>query len=276
MLERLTKNFLELLKQFGGASCSLCAVLKRREQEEIERVRASGASTRVLCGPHLEMALFAVASPMARARVTRSTIESVLADRSDCDMCSRLGQIELRLARAMRRLDGRMRFKKALESAPLFCRKHAGTVARQGVAVNFAQVQRAKILRLRNALAQAELRNGAEMESLILTALAYLAVPLQQELASVEVQDSSDCTEHEAAEFERWEAARQFKHLADLESEVAGLRYRNAVLSEDNRRLKLSHAAGEALRRDLEHDRAQLLAAVKGENANPPKFSSRH
>jgi hypothetical protein len=276
VLERLIPNFRELLKQFAGSSCPMCAVLKRREQEEIERVRSSSASTRVLCGPHLEMALFAVASPMARVRVTRSAIESVLADRSDCDVCSRLSQIELRLARAIRRLDGGMRFRKALESAPLFCRKHAGIVAKQDVAVNFAQVQRAKLLHLRDALAQAELRNGAEMESLILTALTYLAAPLQQEPPPVEVHDSSDCTENEAAEFERWEEARQFKHLADLESEAAGLRYRNAVLSEENRRLKLAHVAGEAIRRDLEHDRAQLLAAAKEQDAKPLKFSSRH
>lgn len=271
MLERLTKNFRELLKSFAGTLCPLCALLNRREKDEVERLRPGG-----LCGLHLEMALLAVTSPAARARAARSAIESVLADRSNCEVCSRLSQIELRLARAIRRFDGGMRFQKALESAPLFCRNHATAIAENDAAGTFAQVQRAKLLHLRDALAQAELRNSAELESLILTALTYLAAPLQQEPPPMEVHDSSDCTEYEAAEFERWEEARQFKHLADLESEAAGLRYRNAVLSEENRRLKLAHVAGEAIRRDLEHDRAQLLAAAKEQDAKPLKFSSRH
>jgi hypothetical protein len=168
-----------------------------------------------------------------------------------------------------------MRFTKALESAPLFCRKHVSTVAERDVAVNFAQVQRAKLLHLRDALAQAELRNAADLESLISMTLTYLAAPVEQEPPPAEVQNSADRIENEAAEFQRWDESRQFKHLADLESEVAGLRYRNAVLSEDNRRLKLAHAAGEAIRHDLEHDRAQLLSAAKGQNANLLKFSNR-
>jgi hypothetical protein len=275
VLERLTKNFRELLKSFAGTSCPLCAVLSRRQQEEVERLRVSEASASVVCGPHLEMILLAVTNPSARARAARSAIESILADRSNCEVCSRLRQIELRLARAIRRLDGGMRFTKALESAPLFCRKHVSTVAEQDVAVNFAQVQRAKLLHLRDALAQAELRNAADLESLISMTLTYLAAPVEQEPPPAEVQNSADRIENEAAEFQRWDESRQFKHLADLESEVAGLRYRNAVLSEDNRRLKLAHAAGEAIRHDLEHDRAQLLSAAKGQNANLLKFSNR-
>jgi hypothetical protein len=275
VLERLTKNFRELLKKFEGASCPLCSVLKWREQQRLERLRASGVSTRVLCGPHLEMALSALTIRTARARLTRSTIESVLAGRSDCEVCSWLRQIELRLLRAIRRLDGGMRFQKALESAPLFCRKHARAIGEQNAAVNFTHVQKAKLLRLRNALAQAELRNSAELESLISKTLAYLAAPVEQE-PSAEVLDSSDSTESEVAEFGRWEDAHQFKHLSDLESEAASLRYRNAMLAEENRRLKLAHAAGEALRRDLEHDREQFIAVAKAQDPNSVKSSNRN
>lgn len=274
MLERLTKNFRELLKRFEGASCPLCSVLKWREQQRLERLRASGVSTRVLCGPHLEMALSALTLGSARARLTRSAIESVLAGRSDCEVCSWLCQVELRLVRAIRRLDGGMRFQKALESAPLFCRRHVKAIAEQNSGVNFAHVQKAKLLHLRNALAQAELRNSAELESLISKTLAYLAASVEEE-PSVEVRDSSDSTETDAAEFGRWEDARQLKHLSDLESEAASLRYRNAMLAEENRRLKLAHAAGEALRRDLEHDREQFIAAAKAQDPNSAKSSTR-
>ncbi|MFZ1887583.1 MAG: hypothetical protein WAU33_06100 [Candidatus Binataceae bacterium] len=128
---------------------------------------------------------------------------------------------------------------------------------------------------MRNALAQAELRNSAELESLISKTLAYLAAPVEQEPAS-EVLDSSDSTESDAAEFGRWEDARQLKHLSDLESEAASLRYRNATLAEENRRLKLAHAAGEALRRDLEHDREQFIAAAKAQDPNSVKSSNRN
>ncbi|HTT77835.1 MAG TPA: hypothetical protein VMF50_17860, partial [Candidatus Binataceae bacterium] len=73
---------------------------------------------------------------------------------------------------------------------------------------------------------------------------------------------------------ERWDENRHFKRLADLESEAAGLRYRNAVLTQENHELKLAHIAGEALRRDLERDRAQLLASAQKRNEDPLKLSN--
>jgi hypothetical protein len=263
MLEYLTQNFRELLRHFEGSSCPLCSVMKQREHAAAQQVRDSGAASEVLCGPHLEISLTAIVNPATRGRVTRTAIESVLADKAGCDVCTRLSRIELRLAGAIRRLDGGMRFRKALESAPLFCRKHQGAVAGQGITVNFEQVQRAKILQLRDALAQAELFNREGLEDLILRALAYLGGPLEEDLPT-ETQDPAGDGTEEAAEFQRWEETRQFKHLAALESEAASLRYRNAMLHEENRRLKLANVAGEAARRDLERDRAQLLAEAKG------------
>jgi hypothetical protein len=181
----------------------------------------------------------------------------------------RLVQTASRLVQAMRRLDGSMRFRKALEAAPLFCKKHVTAVVAEERAANFAEVQKAKVVYLRDALAHAELRNADDLESLIARALAYLALPLD-EASPPTVADSPDWAEKEAIEFERWEEARLFRRLAALESEVASLRYRNAVLSEENRRLSLAHTAGEAIRRDLERDRQQLLAVVEQQNSSKP------
>jgi hypothetical protein len=166
-----------------------------------------------------------------------------------------------------------MRFRKALEAAPLFCRRHVAAVVTGDYAPDFAQIEKAKVVHLRDALAQAELRNAENLESLISRALAYLAFPAE-EGPSVKVEDSDDFADSEAAEFERWDEARLLKHVGDLESEVASLRYRNAVLSEDNRRLKLAQTAGEAIRRDLERDRQELLATVQ--ECDLSKSSSRH
>ena len=59
----------------------------------------------------------------------------------------------------------------------------------------------------------------------------------------------------------QWDEEQRMANLGNIESEVASLRYRNAVLAEENRRLKLAYAAVEAIRHDLERDRAALLAA---------------
>ena len=252
----------------------MCGVLKRQEREVIERVRARSGSAFALCGPHLEMTLSGVDAPAARARRARAAIESILAREAGCEVCARIRRVELRLTRAIRRLDSGMRFRKAVEAAPLFCRQHASVITDGQLAQDFAQVQRAKVLHLRDALAQAELRNAEELESLISTALAYLGRS-EEQYPSLEVETPQDDRSDLTQEFERWDETRHFKRLADLESEAASLRYRNAVLSEENRRLTLAHTAGEAIRHDLERDRAQLLAVAKEIDANPLKSSRR-
>jgi len=272
VLERLSRNFRELLKQFEARSCPLCGVLRRRECEQIQQARRRSEPVHALCGPHLEMILRGISDPRSRARWARAAIEAVLASEDRCGICANLGRVELRLARAIHRLEGGMRFRKALESAPLFCRAHGREVTGGDVAVNFAQVEGTKILHLRDALAQAELRNGEDIESLVATALAYLGGPA--EIAQVQVQESPEATKEDTREFERWDENRHFKRLADLESEAAGLRYRNAVLAQENHELKLAHIAGEALRHDLERDRAQLLAAAQKHNEDPLKVSN--
>jgi hypothetical protein len=66
--------------------------------------------------------------------------------------------------------------------------------------------------------------------------------------------------ETEVCEFVKWDRERQLEYLGKLESEAASLRYRNAVLAEENRALKLARIADQSIRRDLERDREELLA----------------
>ena len=151
--------------------------------------------------------------------------------------------------RAIRRLDGGMRFQKALESAPLFCRKHARAIGGQNAAVNFAHVQKARLLRLRNALAQAELRNSAELESLISKTLAYWLPESSKSrhqkssippiARRVTPRNSGDGRMRVSASIPILRAKRQACAIATQRSP------RKTADSSP------AHAAGEALRRDL-------------------------
>jgi hypothetical protein len=279
VLECLTPNFRLLLRLFDGDTCPLCGVVKWREARDLEQLRVDGISVARLCGHHLEIVLSAIIEPIQRAWRTRQVLESSLAQVDSCVVCTKLLHIESRLVRAIRRLDGSMRFQKALERAPVFCRKHAKAVAGENDAIDFAQTQKAKVVLLRDGIAQAELRNSEELEGLMAQALAYLSLRLER-VSVTEVQklvtDLDGCADEETAEFARWEDARLLQHVSALESEVAALRYRNAVLSEEDRRLKLAYTANEAIRRDLERDREQLLAAARESRPNPLKSSNQH
>ncbi len=184
-------------------------------------------------------------------------------------------RIESSLVRSIRRLDGSMRFRKALESAPLFCRRHADAISDASDTTNFAEVQEAKARSLRDNLAQAELRNSEELESLIASTVAYLARSIELRPAFDEQLDrKSSAATPETAEFEQWEEQRLLSRLGALESELASLRYRNTQLAEENRRLRLALVANEATRRDLERDRELLRAAAGQLDANIPKSSN--
>lgn len=206
----------------------------------------------------------------SKARLSRIDLEALLAGNSDCEICAGLARDEARLARVIRRLDGKLRFRKALERAWLICRRHARIVTEDGGAENFMQVQRAKLQHLRDALAQAELLKRDEMTSLISNALAYLGAGVSSEpLSDSDVR--SDSLDGEIAHFERWDDEQQLKRLGQLESEAASLRYRNAVLSEENRALRMARVASEAIQRDLERDRSELLAAQQEANRGSHK-----
>jgi hypothetical protein len=272
VLEHLKHNFRLLLSAFDGVACPLCAVRARLETVEVERLHAKGEPGAALCATHLESYFGRTDDRSARARATRRIIETIITGRPACQVCEYLSRVEERLARAIRRLDHRMRFRKALEMAPLFCQRHVNLVASDPLAVNFVQVQYAKLQHLRDDLAQAEILNRESLEQLTLSALAYLGRPPVLENPLLQVHDSADASMAEASEFERWDDELQLKHLGNLESEAASLRYRNAMLTEENRSLKVARVAGEAMRRDLERDRAQLPAAAAERDTNSLKF----
>jgi hypothetical protein len=275
VLERLKHNFRLLLSAFDGVVCPLCEVRTRLEAPEVERLHAKRDLNAALCAKHLESYFGSTDDRFTRARVVRRVIETTIAGRPACQVCEYLSRVEARLAQAIRRLDNRMRFRKALEMAPLFCQRHANIIASDPPAVNFAHVQRAKLQHLRDDLAQAEILNRESLEPLTLSALAYLGRPaLEQPL--LRLQDSVDESVAAAAEFERWDDELQLKRLGNLESEAASLRYRNAMLSEENRRLKIARVAAEAIRQDLERDRAELMAAAKEHGSNLLTFPNRH
>ncbi len=274
MLERLTHNFRLLLKAFGGAICPLCEVRTKLEDAEVKRLRAKRDLNATLCAAHLESYFGSTDDPCVRARVARKNIETIIAGRTACQVCEYLSRVEEGLARAIRRLDGQMRFRKAMEAAPLFCKRHGNLIASDPVAANFVQVQAAKLQRLRDDLAQTEILNRQSLEPLTSAALAYLGGPILEQ-PRPQPQDSADAPPPEASEFEKWDNELQLKHLGKLESEAASLRYQNAKLSEENRRLKMARVAAEAIRRDLERDRAQLLAAAEEHGSNPLKIPNR-
>ncbi|MGH7986542.1 MAG: hypothetical protein ACREQX_09705 [Candidatus Binataceae bacterium] len=120
---------------------------------------------------------------------------------------------------------------------------------------------------LRDGLAQAELRNSEELERLITAALALLGRPLPPEPVRAAPESAGTANEDDT-EFGRWDDELHLRRLSDLESEAAKLRYRNAILSEENRGLKLAHVAAESIRRDLERDRAELLSEKNQSKTN--------
>jgi hypothetical protein len=274
VLERLKHNFRLLLSAFDGVVCPLCDVRARLETPEVERLHARGDLNAALCATHLGSYFGCTDDRSTRARVTRRIIETIIAGRPACQVCEYLSRVEERLARAIRRLDNRMRFRKALEMAPLFCQRHINLVVSDPLAVNFVEIQAAKLRHLRDDLAQAEILNRESLEPLTLSAIAYLGGPVPEQPV-LQLQDSADTSAAEASEFEKWDDELQLRHLGKLESEAASLRYRNATLSEENRRLKAARVASEATRRDLERDLAQLLATAEQRDSNPQKSSSR-
>jgi hypothetical protein len=270
LLERLSHDFRSFLKALEGASCPLCVVLKAREANELTHLRGRMESRGVLCGDHLELALAAVGDSVAKARATRNSLEALLEREAGCGICTALGQVERRLARAICRFSSSMRFRKALEGASLFCLRHQTLVMDSGAAVDFSEVQRIKVTHLRDALAQAALRNSENIDLLVAQTLTYLGRDFRLP-ESPPIEDSTTSDEN-ASEFERWDEHKHFKRLADLESEAAGLRYRVAILFEENRRLNLARTASQTTLRVLEQDRRELLAEKeKRESANGRK-----
>ena len=157
MLERLTQNFRLFLKAFDGEVCPLCAARTSLESHRIGQARAKGLPNGALCARHLEACSTGSEGLAIRARRARKALESIIAGKPGCPVCDYLTRVETRLAKAIRHLDGRMRFHKALETAPLFCQRHTTLIASDFLPPQFLQIQSAKLRHLRDALAQAEI-----------------------------------------------------------------------------------------------------------------------
>jgi hypothetical protein len=267
LFERLTCEFRLFLKALDGTACPLCAVQSALERKLSKPARVDQRAGAPLCRRHLDAHLAGLSDRSSKVWYTRAVLEALMGGTQPCAVCARLDAAELRLARSIRRLDARMRFRRALEDAPLFCRRHESLVAADGAAKNFVDVQRVKLEGLRDALAQAVLRGSDEVDALIGSVLAYLGQPCAAQSPTLDTDVSTGSARTEDGLFEAWASARQLQRLGNLEAEAASLRYRTATLSEENRRLKLALAAVEAMCRDLQKDRAELLAAKRGSDS---------
>jgi hypothetical protein len=162
-------------------------------------------------------------------------------------------------------MEGRLRFEKAIERGSLVCHRHLARIVAGGSARAFVRVQHRKRQALINEISQAQLLARDNLEALLQKALVYLGTPAPQRQNppddSGSLEAGSEQLAEAASDFMQWDEEQKLAHLSNIESEVASLRYRNAALSEENRRFKLAHAAVEAIRHDLERDRAELRAA---------------
>ena len=270
MFGHWAQQFRFFLNALDRERCPLCAVADLVESDEIKRIARKPAKQVSICGQHLSRLSAHRKAQLDRVALVRSALGAAMSRQNglECVICKTAHASGQRLAYAISWLDSRMRFQKALEQAPLFCRVHVVQICRKQAPANFIRIEHRKVLKLINDLAQAQLRRQPELETLIGRAFAYLAtVP-----ASIETHDSSKerpgdlaqvPPEDELREFAGWDAERQLEYLGKLESAVASLRYRNGVLAEENRALKTARIAQESIKRDLERDRAALLAGQK-------------
>lgn len=285
MLERCSRSFWLFLKALKGPYCALCVVWTTFEQEHLASLDHIGLATDrlPLCGNHLRLGLQLVSERGVRARINlvRAVLGSDVAHKdsrfaSPCEICQSVEAANRGLVAAMRRLDRQIRFEKALQRGPLFCRFHAAEVCTGGAAPNFARIQKDKLKELSDELLQALYRSDRNLlEQLVDDGIRYIEGCRTQRLspeANQSIELSADETNGaaEGVEFERWDNQQVLKHLSDLETEVAKLRY----LVGENRRLKLAHAAVEAVRGDLEREREALRRGAGASDGREPNTRS--
>jgi hypothetical protein len=285
VLERCSRSFRVFLKALEGDSCAFCTVAIALEHEQIAQIEPILATRDpvALCGRHFLLALNTVGESGNRARFAQQVIAAdlkegrVLSNRP-CRVCTSIEAALKSIAASICRLDGRIRFEKALERASLFCRLHASDVVAGNRAPTFLRVQHDKLKQLDDALAQALLRNRENLEQLIQSVMAYTDGAQSRRIDSEAEKLPTPAVDAEAegAEFDRWDNQHVLEHLSNLESEVASLSYRNATLAEENRRLKLARAAIDATMRDVEREREALRREVVANRREPnPKASER-
>lgn len=277
-----TRHFRLFLQALNGTDCPFCAVVQALEHDKLARIaERQRQSRRRLCGAHLSSLLRLIPDCALRVAATQAALRTTIqipVRPVQCEVCALDQRVINRLARMIGCIDGRIRFEKAIQSGPLVCRAHFGQIIRTVPAEHFAQLQYRKLQALIDELGQARLRQSDELDDLIGKAVIYLGTRnIEGSAVPGEAPAGASKQLEEAAlrEFTHWDDEKFAAHLGDVESELASLRYRNAVLSEENRRLKLAHVAGEAMRRVLESDRARLLAKDSGRNSNLLKAPER-
>jgi hypothetical protein len=275
-----TRNFRRFLSALNGAACPFCAVVDESVRNHLRKVAGRRwPKRRALCGTHRTILLDFARDDASRVSAVQSTLrESIMKPTNrhtnGCEVCALAGRLMNRLARRIAAMDGRIRFEKALENGPLVCSAHVTQVLDTVRAQRFVQLQHKKVEALIAEIGQSRLRGSRDLEDLIATAVRYLGLAADGRTASTGLDahcrgaDMERLASAARAEFAAWDEAKRMAHLSDIESELASLKYRNAVLAEENRRLKIAHTASEAMRHDLERDRRDLLAAVKDRNSS--------
>jgi hypothetical protein len=269
-------RFRMFLMALRGEGCPIRGVLERIESEEAARLARSSGGGRLLCGFHLARVMAALSNEPARVGMTRSTLGAAMNQKEglDCAICKSSERVAERRRWPIRCLDSRVRFQRAIEEAPLFCRAHLQRVGEKSVP-RFHQIQQRKIQKLFNELAQAQMRKRPELELLLDQAVTYSnrsRLPAPSSVSGREPrrdESRQDLIGPALREFVKWESRRQLEYLGNLEGEAASLRYRNSALAEENRALELARVAEQSIRQELERDRAELLAKQSGERAAP-------
>lgn len=179
LFNRCTRDLAELLRALKRPGCALCGVLGARTREFIRSAAGSTRpETRLLCVRHLAFALERIEDTRTKANLLRSSVilgsESGIASEPACPIRGQLDHITATLQRAIRRLDARARFQKAIEAGALFCCKHRDQICSGNVAPHFARVQQAKLKRLTDELARADRGGGVEGDRVIAQTLGYL------------------------------------------------------------------------------------------------------
>jgi hypothetical protein len=128
LLEHRTRHFRLFLNSLNGTVCPLCTAIFWVENEELDRLRKNCGRGVSLCGGHLSKLLAKVLDASARVAITRSALATRFRTgnpwpKLDCGVCAATNSVVATLARAVHKMDSQLRFQKAIEAAPLLCKK---------------------------------------------------------------------------------------------------------------------------------------------------------
>jgi hypothetical protein len=178
LFNRCTRDFTEFLKALKKPVCPICGVLAARLRALMNGAPSTHHDSHLLCCQHLALAIEQSQDPRIKSKLARSSIlfasaESTVA-KPRCSICASLEYTTATLRRTVLRLDAKPRFRRAIELGPLFCHKHRRQFSSGDLAPNFTKVQRAKLRRLTEDLAQVAHRPRADSDRIFAQTLSYL------------------------------------------------------------------------------------------------------